>query len=84
MLISHTKFTILIIIMKAYIYINRTIVNAILMQVTTERADHSIQPYYIPTPIMKNLIRIIEMECLHLHAPQQQHELLHLVLLVCQ
>jgi len=52
MLISHTKFTILIIIMKAYIYINRTIVNAILMQVTTERADHSIQPYYIPTPIM--------------------------------
>lgn len=34
--------------------------------------------------IIKNLIRIIEMEGLYSHAPQQQHEQLHLVLLVCQ
>jgi len=80
MLFSHTQFTILIIIMNAYVLR----VNAMLVQLTTERADHSIQPYYIPTPLVKNLIHIIEMEGLHSHAPQQQHEQLHLVLLVCQ
>jgi len=49
--------------------------------VKTERADHSIQAYAIPTPIIKKVDSTqFKWEVLHLHAPQQQHEQLHLVL----